>query len=74
MSAKYAILGGLLGAGAVTAVGVYLAVQDLQSPETQARSQARAVVAAQNTIANVYGLTPSRLQQIQQISNRFRTT
>ena len=71
---KWAILGGLLGAGAVTAVGVYLSLQDLQSPATQQAAQARAQVAAQNTLANVYGLTPARLQQVQQIAARFRTS
>ncbi len=67
---RWAILGGLLGAGAVTGVGVYLAVKDLQSPETQARAQAE----AQRMITEEFGLTPTRLTQITAIARRFGAT
>ena len=70
MNTRWAILGGLLGAGAVTAVGVYLAVNDLQSPATQARAQAE----AQRMITEEFGLTPARLTQITAIARRFGAT
>jgi len=69
--AGWAILGGLVGAGVVTGVGVYLKIQELSSPETQAAAQQLATEEATNVIATQYGLTPARLEQIGAIARRF---
>lgn len=70
---RWAILGGLIGATAVTAVGVYAKVRELQSPEFSAQAQARATAAANAALANTYGLTPERMRQFQAIATRFHT-
>lgn len=71
----WAILGGVIGSGVVTGVGVYLAIRHLQSDsfaaQTRTYVEGVAARAANDTLANDYGLTQQRIAQISQIASRF---
>ena len=71
----WAVLGGVLGALAVTGVGVYLKVQELQSPAFTARITAYvpgvAERGANQALADGYGMTPTRIAQFTQIAARL---
>ena len=72
--AGWAIFGGVVGAGVVTGIGMYLKAQELQSPALQAAAQQTATEEATRVIGDEYGLTPARMEQISAIARRFGAT
>lgn len=67
----YALFGAVLGAGVVTGLGMFMKARELQTPATQVRVTQVATEEANRLVADVYGLTPARMQQIGQIARRF---
>jgi hypothetical protein len=64
-----------VGAGLVTAAGIYLKVRELQGPvfaaNTRRQVEAVAAQAATDTLATDYGMSSARMQQFSAIASRF---
>lgn len=67
----WALFGAVLGAGAVTGLGMWMKARDLQTPAFQAHAMQVATAESDRLISDVYGLTPARMSQFSAIARRF---
>lgn len=74
---KAAVIGGAIGAAAVTALAIFFKIRELQTPERQAAIEAEvssvAEVSALDYLATGWGLTPDRITSISTFARRFET-
>jgi hypothetical protein len=72
---KAALIGGAIGAGLISVLGMWLKVRELQTAERQAQIEAEvsssAEAAALDYLATGWGLTPTRIEAIRTFARRF---